>query len=83
MTDDARRFWAGRFQTLCADHLTVDEDGEIMGTGPASYALANEILTAIETARSAAPRCAECRGTGQVSRSWGYIPCDACGGKGF
>ena len=43
-------------------------------------------VAALETelrSRPAAPKCAECGGSGQVSRSWGYIPCDACGGKGF
>lgn len=29
------------------------------------------------------PRCASCQGSGQVSRSWGFIPCNACSGKGF
>lgn len=29
------------------------------------------------------PRCAECGGNGQVSRSFGFIPCEACNGKGF
>lgn len=35
------------------------------------------------SSRPASPKCSECGGVGQVSRAWGYIPCDACGGKGF
>lgn len=38
---------------------------------------------ASKSAQPAAPKCAECNGDGTVRRSFGYIPCDACGGKGF
>jgi hypothetical protein len=55
LAKDPRQFWADRFQTHCARHLHIDgnHDVEIDGIGPASYALADEILAALDAAKAA------------------------------
>lgn len=76
--------WEGRAEAADARVKELEaESARLRERQAEADRVIDRLKLALQAERQKPMRCAACNGDGQVSRSYGYIPCDACNGRGF